>query len=223
MMTDTISNHLKTIKDVGFVLAQSEFETDELIPWRINRTPYRIFLAELLLVRTRFDVVAKLYDKIFNHYPNIESLAKADIYDLQKELYSLGLKKRVPYIIKAANFIFKEYNSEIPTNYDMLQNIPGLGQYSASAILAFGYGQNIIPNDVNIIRFISRITGITALSKTKGSKLLTDLSREFVTNFNGNQAEKLLDFTRLICRTRKPKCTGCVIVKHCVFFREVNK
>ena len=76
----------------------------EILPWRSLRTPYRVFLAEFLLVRTRSDVVARLFEEIIARYPDVSSLANADPDELVAALEPLGLKKRVPLLLRGAQY-----------------------------------------------------------------------------------------------------------------------
>lgn len=190
------------------------------LPWRKYRTPYRIFLAEMLLVRTRADIVAAHFERIVSKYPTIEALARADENELREVLRPLGLSKRVPYLIKAARYICENHNGEIPTDLESLLKVPGIGTYTAAAILTFAYGQGLVPADVNILRFVSRFTGLEMGHVTKGSQQLRDLLPLLSEANIGLSAENLLDFTRLICRSRKPKCNVCPLHKYCAYFKK---
>jgi A/G-specific adenine glycosylase len=192
------------------------------LPWRQYRTPYRIFLAEMLLVRTRADVVARLFEEIADRYPTIQALASADEDELKAVLRPLGLSKRVPLFIKAARYICEKHNGEIPNNVEDLLKVPGLGTYTATAIATFAYEQGLVPADVNILRFVSRLTGLEMKHITKGSEELRELL-PFLSEQNvGLSAENLLDFTRLVCRARKPKCDECLLRHDCSYFRRKN-
>lgn len=126
---------------------------EESLPWRFNPSPYRIFLAEMLLVRTRADVVARLFEHILSEYPTVEALAKADEKTLAEILRPLGLRKRVPYLIRAAQYLQEHHKGDIPATVEELKKIPGVGDYTAVAIASFGHGLKAIPADVNILRF----------------------------------------------------------------------
>ena len=191
------------------------------LPWRKYRTPYRIFLAEMLLVRTRTDVVADHFDKIASKYPTIEALALADENELREVLRPLGLSKRVPYLIKAARYICDNHNGEAPADFESLLKVPGIGKYTATAILIFAYGQKLVPADVNVLRFVSRFTGLEMGHVTKGSRELWNLLPLLSEANVGLSAENLLDFTRLICRARKPRCNACPLSDHCSYFRNL--
>lgn len=215
-----LSCHHRKVTWAGCKLSRHKIETGEKLPWRQQRTPYRIFLAELLLVRTRSDVVARIYEDVFNQYPDIYTLSAANEDGLEEILHPLGLSKRIPYIIKAAQHICEAHDGQIPVDIDELLKTPGLGLYTASAVATFAYGQSFVPGDVNILRFISRLTGLEMEHKTKGSKKLWELAPNLSEDCTGLSAEKLLDFTRLICRPRNPLCNECPLPKFCAFFSE---
>ena len=137
------------------VLAQMPDFSAEL-PWRKNKTPYKIFLAEILLVRTRADVVARIYPSVLKNYPTIKDLAKANKIELLELAKPLGLKKRIPYIINSAKFILENFDGVIPSNVDDLLRVPGIGKYTSAAIATFAYDKKLVPADVNIFRFLSR-------------------------------------------------------------------
>lgn len=204
----------------GAELSRHRIAETEL-PWRKYRTPYRIFLAEMLLVRTRTDVVADHFERIASKYPTIEALALADENELREVLCPLGLSKRVPYLIKAARYICDNHNGEVPADFESLLKVPGIGKYTATAILTFAYDRKLVPADVNILRFVSRFTGLEMGHVTKGSQELRDLLPLLSEANVGLSAENLLDFTRLICKARKPKCHVCPLSEHCSYFKNV--
>lgn len=215
MSTENFSYLIKAGSELSrYRIAETE------LPWRKYRTPYRIFLAEMLLVRTRTDVVAKHFERIASKYPTIEALAFADEHELRDILRPLGLSKRVPYLIKAARYIYDNYNRKIPADFGSLLKVPGIGMYTATAILTFAYGQELVPADVNILRFIARFTGLEMRHATKGSPELRELLPLLSEANLGLSAENLLDFTRLICKARKPKCNMCPLSEHCSYFKK---
>lgn len=205
----------------GIELSKHRIAEAEL-PWRRYRTPYRVFLAEMLLVRTRADVVARLFEEIASRYSTIETLASANEDELRAVLYPLGLAKRVPYLIKAARYICDQHSGEIPNEVDDLLKVPGIGVYTAVAIATFAYGQGLVPADVNILRFMSRLTGLEMEHVTKGSQALRDLLPFLSEQNTGLSAENLLDFTRLICKARKPQCNECPLSNRCSYYQRLD-
>jgi A/G-specific adenine glycosylase len=202
------------VSEAGRKLSKFDFE-DASLPWRKEKTPYRIFLAEFLLVRTRADVVTRLFETIVTHYPDFRSITLSGDEAVGEVLKPLGLQKRVPYLIKAAQYILEHHNGQVPTTVVELLAVPGLGFYTASAIAAFAYDLPEVPADVNILRFVSRLTGLPMEHKTKGSKDLLALLPLLAEDKTGLRPQILLDFTRLICRPREPKCEECPLRQIC--------
>ena len=193
------------------------------LPWRRVRTPYRIFLAEFLLVRTRSDVVARLFEDIISHYPDLPSLASADESELAAVLRPLGLKKRVPLLLRAARYLVEEQGGRIPERVEDLIEVPGLGLYTTVAIAAFAYDSPKVPADVNILRFLSRLTGLPMEHPTKGSKELRALLPLLSRDVGGPESENLLDFSRTVCRPRRPGCSECPLNTECVYFASIGR
>lgn len=215
-MKDTIHHY---VIRAGAELAKHRIAEAEL-PWRKYRTPYRVFLAEMLLVRTRADVVARLFEQIAARYPTVHALAGANEEELRRLLRPLGLSKRVPYLIKAARYVCDHYDGEIPRDWDDLLKIPGIGSYTAVAIATFAYGESGVPADVNVLRFVSRLTGLEMKHATKGSSELRELLPLLSQHNVGLSAEDLLDFTRLVCKPRNPRCHECPLRSYCKHFQQ---
>lgn len=193
------------------------FPSTENLPWRRIRTPYRVFLAELLLVRTRSDVVARLFEGIAARYPDVLTLANADQEELAISLEPLGLRKRVPFFPKAARYILEHHEGRIPKKFEELMKVPGLGLYTAAAVAAFAYGSSEVPADVNVLRFLSRLTSLPMKHPTKGPPELRTLLPLLSSDRGGPEPEKLLDFTRLICHARRPRCPECPLRDECLY------
>lgn len=193
--------------------------TPERLPWRDDRTPYRIFLAEFLLTRTRADVVARVFGNVVHHYPDITSLARADPAELEPLLQPLGLGKRVRMLLSAVRHIESVYQGEIPSGQAELEAIPGIGPYAAAAIRAFAFGESVVPPDVNVLRFLSRLTGLPMAHPTRGSRELLSLAAELTSASAGPAPEEILDFCRTVCRPRNPRCPSCAIFTWCAWGR----
>lgn len=214
---------IKKINEAAKVLrdGKGRYSTSEEFPWRRENTPYRIFLAEFLLVRTRADVVTHHYKHIFSQFPNLEALAESKERELSEAIRPLGLRKRVPYLIQAAKYILENHRGEIPNNIDELNKVPGIGLYTSVAIAAFAFGSDVVPADVNILRLLSRLTGLPMDHPTKGSNDLRKLLPLLSKNKGGPEPENLLDFSRLVCVPRNPKCEECPLTNYCHYYETV--
>jgi A/G-specific adenine glycosylase len=187
------------------------------LPWRRHRTAYRVFLAEFLLVRTHTKAVADIFEDVVAKYPDLESLAAADEIELADDLATLGLRKRSPLLIRAAQHLVQKHEGRVPEHIGELTEVPGLGLYTAVAIAAFAYDSAEVPADVNILRFLSRLTGLPMEHPTKGSKVLRELLPFLSRDAGGPSSESLLDFSRTVCRPVSPKCSDCLLSGQCAF------
>jgi len=193
------------------------------LPWRCQRTPYRVFLAEFLLIRTHTKAVADIFEDVVARYPDLNSLASADQSDLAAALKTLGMRKRVPLLKNAARYLVEQHDSEIPERVEDLVQVPGLGLYTAAAIAAFAYDSPEVPADVNILRFLSRLTGLPMQHPTKGSQKLRALLPFLSRDAGGPEPESLLDFSRKICRPRRPVCSDCLLTAECAYLASIGR
>lgn len=190
-----------------------------LFPWRDNRTPYSILIAEVLLKRTTASAVKNVFTEFMLTYPNVSILAKADCWALETNLRKLGYHKvRARILTEMAIFIIEKHNGEIPNCKEELLAIPHVGNYTANAILSFSFGEKSAIVDTNVERILRRVF----LNHTpKGTSLkpfqeIADtLAPKQGTDFH-NYA--LLDLGGLICTSGLPRCNLCPINIVCDYF-----
>lgn len=193
-------------------------------PWRYQNNPYKVFVSEILLQQTNADKVVDPYSQLINQYPDVISLSFGAVEDLKLVFMGLGLFFRAERILRIANEIVDNHFGVFPSNFDDLKAIKGIGDYSASAILCFGYGKRFSIVDTNVIRIFNRVFSLTSEKKRpRTDKKFWNfahnlLPRKKYLDFN----YALLDFAALICRYSKPKCNICPIRLVCSFFAEGN-
>jgi A/G-specific adenine glycosylase len=110
-------------------------------PWREAKDPFRILVAEMMLRRTKADQVVPVYEQFFKEIPDVQTLATSTQETLEKILYPLGLRWRVPSFINMAREIVEKYHSRIPDNREGLSSLPGVGEYVAGAVLSIAFGK----------------------------------------------------------------------------------
>lgn len=189
-------------------------------PWRGTSNPYAVFLAEVLLHRTRADQVVPLYRVVLAHYPTIESLAVADHATVHRLLHGGGLRWRVESLLDAAKEIEMRFGGSIPRERSELETLPGVGHYIATAIRCFAYGEPDAIVDTNTVRVVARLYGqeITdGLRRNKKFRALIDEILDRVRPKDFNYA--LLDLAALVCTPRNPACQNCPIVDFCEYGR----
>lgn len=194
-------------------------------PWRDTDDPYAVLLAEKLLQRTavRKDLVAS-YEKLLSLYPNPNALAIADTKDVQEITCLLGLRYRAGEMIALANALCERYGGIVPNDLDSLLSLPGVGEYTARAVLCFAFSQDVSVVDTNVARILYRVFGVSEKVPLNPARKrnLTELASALVPTGQSREFNwAMLDMGAAICRAGKPKCSICPIVELCLFPRDV--
>ena len=185
------------------------------MPWRANTQPYRIWISEIMLQQTQVNTVIPYYNKWMKKYPTVKDLSKAALDDLLYLWQGLGYYNRVESIYKASKIIQKNYNGEIPNSYEKLITLPGIGDYTASAILSIAYNQYIVPIDGNIKRIVARFNHY-ATTSNKLDEYKEYTKRLINKNKIGDSIQGLMDLGRTICKPKIPICNVCPINRKCL-------
>lgn len=210
MTTHTIS---QTLKD-WFL------KNKRTLPWRISKSPYRVWVSEVMLQQTQVSVVIDYFNRWIKEFPNIEDLASAPLEKVIKCWEGLGYYSRARNLHKGALFIQNQYKGTFPSTYEELIQIPGIGPYTAHAILAFAYHKKACPVDGNIKRVISRLFAIKQpIDKASTLKTIQAYGDSLVDCEKSHLvAEGLIEFGALICK-KQPLCGQCPLSDYC----EANK
>ena len=149
-------------------------------PWRKKPTPYNVLISEFFLQRTKAPQAEKQYRLFVKQYPNFFSLYNISTRELKKYFGSLGLRKRTRIFRKLIKIINEKFNGRVPTEYDTLIKLPGIGDYTASAIEVFAFNRKKALIDANTIRIFSRLLG-REISREEGkrSKLVKECALYF--------------------------------------------
>jgi len=126
-------------------------------PWRKNPTPYDILIAEFFLQRTKALQAERQYKEFMKEYPSFRKLSIVKRGDVSKYMIPLGLKKRVPMMIGVIKTISGKYNGRIPTNYEDLVKLTGVGDYTANAVCVFALNESAPLIDANTIKVFSQL------------------------------------------------------------------
>lgn len=195
-------------------------ESKRDLPWRIEKSPYKVWVSEVMLQQTQVAVVLEYFKKWIRLFPTVHALANAPIDQVIKCWEGLGYYSRARNLHKGAQYILETNSGQFPTSYEELIQIPGVGPYTARAIQAFAFGQHACPVDGNIKRVISRLYAIKdpidkastlKLIQQYGDQLLQGKSPEVI-------AEGLIEFGALICK-KNPQCQECPLSFHCQAFK----
>lgn len=190
-------------------------------PWRHTHDPYRIMIAEFMLHRTRADQVVPVYTEFILRYPDVFSLAQADISDVRLVTVHLGLHWRSAHFIEAARYIVGEYRGKFPETENGLREIPGVGEYVAGAILTVCYGKPHPVIDSNIARLINRFYGLHLTGEIRRKRDVRNIAKDlFSVEDPGGFLFAILDFSAAVCRARNPCHQECPLKEMCGYYLE---
>lgn len=188
-------------------------------PWRQSKNAYRILVAEKLLQQTAVtEQVVSAYQQILNSYPTLEALSKAKPKVLRQIIAPLGFLYRADELPILARKILSSNGGKIPTRLDDLLALPGIGDYTARAILSFAYGQDVAVVDTNIARLLHRIYGFSSPipSNPARNKQLIFIASKLIPKDNSRAFNlAALDLCAAVCTARRPNCAACPIRSEC--------
>jgi A/G-specific adenine glycosylase len=202
--------------------SNSEFN---YLPWRKNRSLYGTLVSEIMLQQTTVSTVINHFEKFLVEYPTMKDVAEATDEQLTISWKGLGFYRRARNLKKACETISNEYAGVIPLDYEKLVAIPGIGDYTANAILAIGNNEPALALDANLERVIARLFEIKTI---KGPKLLKEIRSQFKDNKIAQDVykvggrdynEALMDLGRNYCQARRVTCELCPINSMCKSYK----
>ena len=191
------------------------------LPWRDTKDPYKIWLSEIILQQTQIKQGLPYYNKFVKLFPDVDSLSNSSEQKVLKNWEGLGYYSRARNLHKASQKVVKEYDSKFPKTYDELIKLPGIGDYSASAISSFSNNEIRPVLDGNVYRLISRLFEISITINTSNAvkefkKILFKLiSKKYPGDFN----QAIMDFGSTVCRPKNPSCYDCVFNMDCLSYQ----
>ena len=190
------------------------------LPWRQeqvnkNPNPYFIFVSEYMLQQTTVPTVIKRFEEFIKKWPTLKKFSKISEPSILSFWSGLGYYSRARNLLKAAKIIDKNFMGQIPNNLDDLLSLPGVGDYTAKAILGIGFNKPTMPLDANIERIIARIFAYQhPISDIKNK--LKEQSINFISPKSSSKLiQAFMDYGSLVCTPRNPKCNICLIQIHC--------
>ncbi len=191
------------------------------LPWRRTRDPYRIWLAEIMLIQTQVPTVIPYYERFLERFPNVATLAAAPLDDVLKAWEGLGYYARARHLHRAAQEGVANYSGEIPREPAALRALPGIGEYTAGALLSIAFGLDEPAIDGNIRRVLSRLFYVTGAPDARATQArLRELAQAILPSGEaGAWNQALMDLGSMVCTPRRPHCTACPLSGHCDAYR----
>ncbi len=187
------------------------------LPWQKQQTPYRVWISEIMLQQTQVATVIPYFQRFMSQFPNIKTLANANVDEVLAQWSGLGYYARARNLHHCAQTIQKDYGGQFPNDLEQLCRLKGIGRSTAGAVLSLGMKIRGVILDGNVKRVLARYHGIDSpINLSTTINKLWQLADHYTPNtrhWHYNQA--MMDLGAMICTRSKPKCGNCPLNKHC--------
>ena len=187
------------------------------LPWRDEPTPYRVWISEIMLQQTQVRTVLPYFERWMERFPTLQDLAAASEQEVLQAWEGLGYYSRARHLLQAARIVASQYGGRLPSRRDQLEDLPGIGRYTAGAITSIAFGQDEPALDGNIRRVLARLFNIATPARSpEGEKTLWALARETLPPGRaGDYNQALMDLGSSICTPHAPACLICPVADLC--------
>src|SRR5436190_11252587 len=191
-------------------------ENQRALPWRASYDPYHVWISEIMLQQTQVETVIPYFERWIAKFPNIRKLARADEQAVLTLWAGLGYYSRARNLMAAAKSVVDDHGGKIPSDYDALRSLPGIGQYTAGAILSIAFNRPFPVVDGNVRRVLSRIYGWEDDSPKRLWEGAEHLVKQAEPRFI-NQA--IMELGATVCSFKAPRCLVCPVQQSCIAYK----
>jgi A/G-specific adenine glycosylase len=181
------------------------------LPWRKDRDPYRVWVSEIMLQQTRVAAALPRYEKFLQRFPSVDKLASARLASVLAEWSGLGYYRRARNLHAAAKVIARERNGSFPESSEEWRKLPGIGRYTAAAIVSIAFNKPVAVLDGNVDRVLRRLLPATRSTRQSWSAAQELLDRARPGDFN----QAIMEMGAMICLPGEPRCGECPIRIYC--------
>ena len=192
------------------------------LPFRNTKDPYKIWLSEVMLQQTKVKTAIPYYESWVKKFPSLESVSLSNLDSLLKLWEGLGYYRRCNNFHKATKLVVSDFNSKIPKEKSQFMSLPGVGDYTASAVLSIAFKKPYPVLDGNVKRVISRIIGIKKLTNYNIKRIKKFLNKVICKKNPGDFNQGLMEIGALICKPYKPICIKCPITNFCYASKRIS-
>ncbi len=191
------------------------------LPWQTPRTPYRVWLSEMMLQQTQVKTVIPYFNRFVARFPDIETLALATEDEVMALWAGLGYYSRARHLHRAAQQIHTQFNNQFPQEITLLCQLPGIGPSTAAAIASLAFGKATAILDGNVKRVLCRYFGIDGYIEEKETqKKLWKIAQDCMPQERcAEYTQAIMDMGALCCTRQKPLCHDCPLNTHCVAYK----
>jgi len=188
------------------------------LPWRQSPTPYDVLVSEFMLQQTTVATIIPRFQEWMKRFPTLKALSRASEADVLSAWQGLGYYARARRLHQVAQVIVSNHQEKIPQDLETLLTLPGIGPYTAAALLAFAFDQPTVVLDTNIVRVIARFHNITEpIDSKKGKEQIAEAAHKMLPKKNGYAfASALMDLGAAICTASNPQCNLCPLSANCL-------
>ncbi len=188
------------------------------LPWRLKADPYRVWVAETMLQQTTIAAVLPRYGRFLRRFPDLKSLADARCEAVLREWAGLGYYARARNLHTSARLVMAEHKGKLPADESALRRLPGVGAYTAAAVLSIAFNQPFAVVDGNVIRVLCRIFGIRSDARTSSTqRLLGQKAQDLLDRRHpGDWNQAVMELGETICLPENPHCGECPWNRYCI-------
>ena len=187
------------------------------LPWRRTRDPYRVWLSEVMLQQTRVAGVVPYYQRFLERFPNLHALAAAPEQEVLRLWSGLGYYRRARNLQKAAQQIVAEHGGEFPSRLEEVLGLPGVGKYTAAAILSIAFEKKHAVLDGNVARVVARLGAVRGdlRARVRWQKLQNAADAYLDTKSPGDWNQAMMELGATLCTPKSPQCLLCPVAPFC--------
>ncbi len=187
------------------------------LPWQQNKTPYRVWISEIMLQQTQVTTVIPYFQRFLTRFPDLASLARAKEDEVLHLWTGLGYYSRARSLHRCAQIIQNEGQGKFPDNLAELQSLPGIGRSTAGAILSSAFNKKATILDGNVKRLLARVHAVTeALDDKKTLARLWQLAEAYTPSKQvANYTQVMMDLGATLCTAKNPRCSACPLTTYC--------
>ena len=192
-----------------------------VLPWRGTGDPYAVWVSEVMLQQTQIATVTPFYQRFLAAFSTVTDLAEAPLERVLELWSGLGYYRRARHLHQAAQVLAQQFDGKFPEGYDDIRTLPGIGDYTAKAVLSIAFNQPYAVLDGNVARVVARLSSLRGnLHQTQFRAIVeTDLAGLLSHREPGNFNQALMELGQTVCLPRGPLCTACPLNKWCGGYR----
>jgi len=188
------------------------------LPWRRTKDPYRVWLSEIMLQQTRVAAVVPYYESFLARFPDMQALGRAGTEAVLSHWAGLGYYSRARNLLRAAQEIVKRHEGRFPKEYDAALALPGIGRYTAAAVLSIAYGKPLAVLDGNVARVLARLGALRGNVRAPAlwQKLEATAQEVLARKTPGDWNQAMMELGATVCIPKSPKCGECPVAEWCL-------